>query len=488
LLRPSSLIEPTKITPKPERIASLDFQRGLAIWIMTFLHTFEHVYNYNWVKENPEQIFSLPKIVIFIGLFIGFFASWNAYFLLISSVVNSLSMTKKAANGAPPKRILRKQLVTGFSILLIGYLDNCFGYAGYFGLSIRTGDWSNFYPMWSGFFAMYTLQIIGFSMIINGIIHYFLIRNGGHKKFRRNMLTYFFLALFIIILSPFVHHWVDNMPWEPLKYLPPEIGLGDHQNWPSIHFQASNASFKGWLMTLFAGDYEPLFPFLATSFAGSMVGLALAQPKPYRRLPLMGGVISFGLMTLGVIFITAGFVTLGNNRPALGNFLLMLGGQLGVIFLLLGLVEYRGRGEKFANRRIVKHLRLWGMISLSIYVLAIFDLFPRWCLSAIYNLIYSSNINLMQSSLFGYGKELQALGVAVFVIFTYELLVYLWSKNDFKYSFEWFVIRLQTLGSAIVSSRLNVDLIINQTHWINYKLKVSSPSELSTDKLLINDS
>ncbi|MHA1742987.1 MAG: hypothetical protein ACTSV6_01895, partial [Candidatus Heimdallarchaeota archaeon] len=187
------------------------------------------------------------------------------------------------------------------------------------------------------------------------------------------------------------------------------------------------------------------------------------------------------------IFITAGFVTLGNNRPALGNFLLMLGGQLGVIFLLLGLVEYRGRGEKFANRRIVKHLRLWGMISLSIYVLAIFDLFPRWCLSAIYNLIYSSNINLMQSSLFGYGKELQALGVAVFVIFTYELLVYLWSKNDFKYSFEWFVIRLQTLGSAIVSSRLNVDLIINQTHWINYKLKVSSPSELSTDKLLIND-
>jgi len=344
---------------------------------------------------------------------------------------------------------------------------------GYFGLAIRTGDWSNFYPMWSGFFAMYTLQIIGFSMIINGIIHYFLMRNDGCYKYRRNMLIYFTLFLLIVIFSPFIHHWVDQLPWRPLQYLPPEVGLGDHTKWPSIHFQANNASLKAWLLTILAGDYEPLFPYLATSFVGSMVGLSLAQPKPYRKLPLLGGVISIGLMTLGVVFISAGFVTLGNNRPALGNFLLMLGGQLGVLFLLLGLIEYRGRGQKFAQRAFVKHFRLWGMVSLSVYVLAIFELFPRWVLGSLYNLIYSSDINLLHSSLFGYGEELKVLGIAVFVILAFELAIYLWSKKDFKYSFEWFVIRFQTLTSQIFSSRLDVDLIINQTYWIDLR----SPSK-----------
>ncbi|NPD90515.1 MAG: hypothetical protein HGN29_17515, partial [Asgard group archaeon] len=82
-----------------KRIASLDFQRGIAIWLMTFLHAFEHVYDYNWVKNDPKVILNLPKIALLIGLIVGFFASWNAYFLLISSTVNSLSMTKKAMTG-----------------------------------------------------------------------------------------------------------------------------------------------------------------------------------------------------------------------------------------------------------------------------------------------------------------------------------------------------------------------------------------------------
>ena len=88
-------IETQKNEKKPERLASLDFQRGLAIWIMTFLHSFEHLYDYNWVKENPERVLDLPIPVLIAGLTVGFFACWNAYFLLISSTVNSLAMKKK---------------------------------------------------------------------------------------------------------------------------------------------------------------------------------------------------------------------------------------------------------------------------------------------------------------------------------------------------------------------------------------------------------
>ena len=472
--------EENNLIPKnSRRIASLDFQRGLAIWLMTFLHAFEHLYNYTWVKKNPEEVLELPKVVLLVGLFVGFFASWNAYFLLISSIVNSLAMTKKVASGQSAKRMLLKQIITGFGIVLVGYLSNSFGYIGYFGNVIRYGRWGDAYPIWSGFFGMYTLQIIGYCMIITGVLHYVLIRNDGYLKFKRNLLVYGLLAIVIIVVSPFIHNWVDNLPWEAPTYIPPEVGLGDNYQWPSVHFQANNASFKAWILSLLAGDMEPLFPYLATSFSGAMVGLCLARPKPHKRLPLIGGGIALLLMTLGGVFMLLGFVTLGNNRPDTGNFLLMLGGQLGVVFLLLRLIEYRGRGEQFANRKIVKHFRLWGMISLSVYCLAIFELLPRWIIGTTYNLLYSSETNLLHSSLFGYGEEYKAMLIAVAIILSFELVVYSWAKSNFKYSFEWFIIKLQGFSTKLSSHRLNVELIMNNTHWENYRY--DEPPKLGID-------
>ncbi|MHA1124676.1 MAG: hypothetical protein ACTSO7_03510 [Candidatus Heimdallarchaeota archaeon] len=456
------------IPKNTKRIASLDFQRGLAIWLMTFLHAFEHVYDYTWVKDKPEKIFELPKIALVVGIIIGFFASWNAYFLLISSIVNSLSMTKKVATGQSAKKILLKQVVTGAGIVFVGYFTESFGYTGYFGNAIRYGSWGSAYPILKGLFSMFTLQIIGYSMIITAVLHYFLIRKDGFLKFKRNLAIYGFLSLFIIVASPFLHNWVDSMNWDPLTYVPPDVGLGDNNQWPSIHFQTNNASFRAWLLTLLAGDMEPLFPYLATSFVGSMVGLSLARPKTHKRLPLIGGSLSLLMMILGGVFLALGFFTMGNNRPQTGNFLLMLGGQLGVVFFLLHRVEYKGRGERFANKRIVKHFRLWGMISLSVYCLAIFELFPRWVIGSSYNLLYSSEVNLLHSSLFGLGEEYKAILVAVLVILSFEALVYAWSKRNFKFSYEWCIIKLQGVSTKLPSNRLNVDYIMNNAQWANY--------------------
>ncbi|MBD3190229.1 MAG: DUF1624 domain-containing protein [Candidatus Heimdallarchaeota archaeon] len=452
-----------------KRFVSLDFQRGLAIWLMTFLHTFEHLYNYDWVKKDPQKVLDLPLPILVVGLFVGFFASWNAYFLLISSTVNSLSMTKQARKGREINQILLKQLLTGVGILAVGYLTDSLLYNGYLGTAISTGDWTNTYPLWYRFFAMHTLQIIGWSLIINAIIHSLLMRNKGYEKYRRNMIVYAFLALLVISLSPFIHNWVDNMSWLVPQEIPMEVGLGDHSAWPSIHLQAHNASFKTWVMALIAGDLEPLFPYLATSFAGSMVGLALAKPKPPKRLPAIGGGISVSLMGFGGLFLALGFFTMNNNRPALGNYLLMLGGQLGALFFFLWLMEYRGKSKQIANRHIVKHFRLWGMASLSIYCLAIFELLPRWFLSSMINLIFSEEVNLLKSSLFGYGQEYLAILVAIYVILAFELMVFLWSKFNFKFSFEWFIIHFTSLGTGSVSQRLNVDLMMNHIHWINIK-------------------
>ncbi len=471
--------EVLQINKSHKRIASFDFFRGLSIWFMTLMHTFEHLYDYTWVKENPEKILELPIPLLIIGLVLGFFLSWNSFFLLISAIVNSLTMTRRAREEAEPKRILAKQTMSGVGILLAGVFADNLGYWGYFGQALLTGNWRDTYPLWARFFAMHTLQIIGWSMIITGIVQYFLLRKNGFEKFIRNIIICSVIIVAILVSSTFIQNWVDRLPWEiPIN---PPVGLSDNTKWPSIYFQAQNASLLAWFMTIMAGDMIPLFPYLATAFLGIMIGMVLARPKPVKRLPLIGGLSSLGLMGLGGILAAFGFYNLSNARATIGNYLLITGGQLAFTFLFLWLIEYRGNGKKFAQSKIVKHFRLWGMASLTIYCLQIFEILPRFLLTRILR-PFRSDLNLLNSSVFGYGQEHYALLVGLFSIMFFELLIFLWSKLNFKFGFEWFVIRFSSIGSRYVSSRLNVDLIMNKVYWVNYK-EILLESELQTKSL-----
>ena len=69
-----------------------------------------------------------------------------------------------------------------------------------------------------------------------------------------------------------------------------------------------------------------------------------------------------------------------------------------------------------------------------------------------------------------YGQEAYVFLMCFFIVFTFHLVVKLWSKVNFKFSFEWLIIRFSKLGSKReISQRLNVDMMLNKTTWINYK-------------------
>ncbi|MHA1116210.1 MAG: heparan-alpha-glucosaminide N-acetyltransferase domain-containing protein [Candidatus Heimdallarchaeaceae archaeon] len=445
-----------------KRIASLDFQRGLAIFMMVILHEIQHMYDISWAT-NIDQLLQKSPLIIASVFLIAFLSGWAGYFLLISAIVNVLAMTKKAAKGYDPNKILAKQILTGVGLLIVGAITEGLLYYGYIGTSIRskgTTPWAihTVQDFWlrfgRAFFTMETLQAIGWCMIINGIIHYFLIKNKGYLKIKRNVLIYAGLAFAILALSYPLWRLIDPL----------------YPKWPDEVTARSYHNFKTYIFVVLAGDLEPLFPFLSVSFIGSIIGILLAKPKPSKKLPQYLGIASFGFAILGGILLVIGEITKDPlvrfdftwNRPNLSYFMFLLFAWIGVVALLLNYVEFKGNPEKFANRKFVRTMRLWGTVALTVFSLQIFSLLPRWLFS------FLVDDDLVRDKL-PYEKAGYALLVALFVTYCYHLLIVTWSKKNFKYSFEWFIIRLASLGTKEVSNRLDVDTIMNKTYWISFK-------------------
>lgn len=462
----------TKITryyteESTKRIVTLDFLRGAAIWMMVFFHASSHMYDYTWIADKFDNIYSFPIIVIIFLFVLLALGSWATFFILISASVNSFSMTKRASRGSDIKIGLYKQLFTGFGILFIGWLTESFtGMHGYLGYVIRDGDWTNFYPAWKALFVMKALQIIGWSIIINSIIHFLLMRNGGHKLYKRNLLIYCAIVLGILIITPFAHQWVDQMNWAVPESLP--ISNIDYfsKQWPGQYVQTNNPSFRTFVLVWLVGDQLPIFPCIGASFIGSIIGMSLAKENPTKKITLWGSIIGLAMLICGVILIVFGFPFLPTGRPSIASFLLQMGSQLLIIMLLLRLIEFRGRAKKFAKRRIIKYFRLWSMVSLSVFCLQIYEMFGRWLLTKIVSPF--SSIDFLQHGTFSYYSIHWPMLAALFVILCFDILLRLWARINFVASFEWFVIRYQSLATKDISPRLDVDLMMNKIDWINF--------------------
>lgn len=464
--------------PKMKRIATLDFQRGLAIWMMVFLHSVQHFYDISWAT-NVDTLLQENVLVIIGVLLLALFSGFAGYFLLISAIVNSLAMTKRAARDFSPEKIMIKQVLTGLGILIAGAITEGLLYYGYLGNSIRgsitqgisafrvTSFWNQF---GRAFFTMETLQAIGWCMIINGLIHYFLMRKKGYQKQKRNVIIYAILAFIIIASSFFVWTGVDN-------YLVNGRGFS---NWPNEVVARTYPSITTYILTILTGDLEPLFPFLAVSFVGSIIGLALAQPKVPRKFPRYLGYSTLLFFVLGGIVLAIGEITKNPLiqfdftwfRPNLSYFLILMGIWIGLIALLLRLVEFRGKGEEFATSKLGRYFRLWGIIALSVFSFQIFSMLPKWLFS------FLVPENLLIDKLPKYNEGYVIL-LSLMIVAAYNLLIRLWSKVNFKFSFEWFILRVSSKGSGYsISERLNTKKILDETEWINFVTKEEAKTKI----------
>ncbi len=412
------------------RYATIDFLRGFAIWIMVVLHVLVECYDDTAVTTSMEDVPISLLVILIIAVYLG---GWCGFFLLLSSIGNMLSMHKSLLKGKTVGNLVTKQVIGGFFLLIFAYLSEAvIGYHGYVAGILEQNDISPVSMLVSGF-TMETIHAVAWCVIINGIIQGILSLKGGYLKTKRNIIIYGILTITVFAITPLI--------WDFTQFILPNYPYGVGGQRPII----GETKFMGWVLRFFllplAGHPEPLFPFLSVSFLGSMIGIWLSREKPSFKGLQLGIVASSimliaGLIGAGVMVITGkqdAFSLLrdGWNLTTLAAWfwymLILTGCQLLSLFIILRLVEFRGKSHKLAEK--TKHFRRFGFVAFSVYNFQYIYLLPRYIIYWINNDIKAYSVGQLNGIL--------TILVMVVTVILWDIILLLWEKVNYVGSLEW---------------------------------------------------
>jgi hypothetical protein len=469
---------------RPHRFVSIDFLRGMGIWTMLFLHGLMRVYDLSWTN-NSAQI-SEARIIMFALLLIVLYAGgWCGFFLLISAIGNMISMQKQVQRGGSVSELVLKQVVKGLILLVFAFLtESTMGYQGYMG-SVVVGQFSNWSKILYRGYHMETIHTVAWCIILNGIVQGFLVMKGGYQKTKRNILIYAVLSVLVIVLTTSAWNLADFIiPGYPFATYE---GVGRIVQYPL----EGVSSFGDYILLIFlmplAGVVEPVFPFLAVSFIGSIIGLLMMEKNPSEKFPRIGILISIPVILIGLVGVGVAIATgtqdievfLGNtyNLPRLGVwfwwFLVLTGSQVLATLIFIRLIEFRGKAVPFAQKTL--YIRKFGFIAFTIYNYQYIDVIPRAFISLI------PGVNAITSRVNG-NLTLLVLGG---IYLTWWGVMWLWEKVNYVGGMEWMIAvitrailpreKYKNTDKSITKTkpkwwqvdRMNVRGILYDAQWIN---------------------
>lgn len=463
------------------RFASIDFARGIAIVAMLFLHIIGDTLNIQYLLDN---INNYPLINIIVLIILPFYGGLAGFFLLISSVGNMISMQRDLGKGKSVRSIVFKQIFGG--ILLLGFAmlsEALIGYHGTVGEFFHNLNnpaatpWTNMLWRWNLFETVHTIALC---LIINGIVQGILSLKGQWKNTRRMIISYFILILVVLGLTQPV--------WDLIGLIGPSYPWGSYPNghqfaFPWIGYESFWHILRTPFISALAAPMEPLFPYLAVSFMGSIFGIIISQPKEkikknFSRNTLLigGGMFLVGLVGVVIILLNilsatyppgvdsftdiaaqfyqyisfhrhwapdnATYMIEGQVVPIppfswLAQFLLLNGFSIMALMLLFRLIEFRGRSKVFSDK--TKFVRRFGTVAFSNYNNQ-FIYFLLFCLI---------------SSLFYFTPYARLPWWGTFIVIGLTFLIFHfilkgWEKLKYTGSLEWFI---RTVTYNIVPAR-----------------------------------
>jgi len=391
-----------------KRIDSLDFFRGISLILVVFFHT--SVYNY----ANIHKIdFNNPPIIV---VLISFLVLWGGLLIFYSGIVNTIMFSRRIEelSNLTHANFL---FIAGSIYLIIHYILNIF--LGRWNIdfinnqpdmtimasSIRNMQLT--FPHITKFFEGSSLSTIGLNLIIVTLLLLFLLRNKGFEKEKRNYWVLGILGFSIMIFS-FTRIYLYDIVGQSI--------------------QAKNYLLAIILSFTIANPY-PLFPYLAYGLFASIIGLMIYK----KRKSLIKKVI----IPIGFFFFIYGLIGCMNFPKTISKadyfwyFKTHL--ELGIFILIITffLLTFEFRNKKIIN---IPFIKWFSRISLTIYL---FETLLSEIIRKILNyLIPVWNQTINGCLIFG------ALNIIIWI-----LILWIWQKNNFKFSIEyWWVKIFRKLG------------------------------------------
>ncbi|MCD6336783.1 MAG: hypothetical protein J7M01_00940 [Candidatus Marinimicrobia bacterium] len=446
-----------------KRFASIDFLRGLAITMMLVLHMIMHTIDVDTLMADMSTVNFLEYILLIILPFGGGLAG---FFLMVSAMGNTVSMEHEFQRGISGFKLGQRQVMGGFILLIFAMLvEGVIGYHGDVGYNIHLAlraasnpelapvTWVWDHALWR-FNHFETIHTIAWCIILNGIVHSYLISKDKYKDKHKLIRTYIILAIIVLVLTP--------LAWGLAKVIIPAypIQMGGYEvSYPVIGVDSPGRFILIFFLQALAGHPEPVFPYLAASFIGTIFGIFLTMPKEQRKpklftgITLKAGVIMYLLGLLGVIANIVRVITVkgfdsGLNvymhiwdhrgwvpdilgTPWIGwyfQFMLLNGFGILLIMSMIRLVELRGKAKAFGNK--TRFIRRFGFVAFTNYTIQ-FMYFVAMFISLdwIFGGIYDRNVGL-------WGETIVTVILGITIM---ALINWLWEKIRFAGSLEWMV-------------------------------------------------
>jgi hypothetical protein len=332
-------------------------------------------------------------------------------------------------------------------------------------------------------------------LIINGCVQGLLSLKKNWQNRKQVILSYVLLAVAVVALTQPV--------WSLVKVIVPGYPFGIIPETGNVMFTPVIGEDSWWriitapFLSAVAAPMEPLFPYLAVSFIGSIIGVVITKPKEeiskkFPRRMFLVGTVMFVAGVIGVVIIIMGLMEATDFDTAIhiyqyisyhrhwspdymgviplfawvAQFLAVNGYSLMLVMLLFRLIEFRGRSKKFSDR--TKFIRRFGTIAFTNYsnqfIYYIVFFFLSW---AIYFTPYAK--------FYWAGTFL----VIIVTLLVYYLILIGWEKIKYVGSLEWMI---RTIANSIVPLRrkrmdknlkwwqrgqIDVDSIFYNPEWID---------------------
>ncbi|MCK4816154.1 hypothetical protein KA005_10300, partial [bacterium] len=425
---------------------------------------------------------------------------------MVSAIGNMISMYRHLQAGRNRRDLVIRQIMGGVLLLIFAMISESF-------LSIH-GAVANLtktlddVSAWNWQVILYrayhfeTIHTIAWCIILNGIVQGILSRKDGWKNPNRLVKIYIILIVAIVALTPLMwwlidlaipgYPWADN-PTTGVDVQYPYIGRS--QWWEFITLFFFNA---------IAGREEPIFPYLAVSFMGSIIGIILSQEKENIRPNFPKRVMQIGFIVffIGIVGLIINFGIIGidatldlwiglpfhrnwvpdhpnNPVPLLGwlfQFMSLNGAAISLIMVVVRVVEFRGRGKEFADK--TRFFRRFGFIAFTIYNI-------QWFYFLVWFIISSSIYGQPYLPLDWAGTFLT---MAITFLILHGILL-AWERVKYTGSLEWTMgtIAVQIIPARKIegkwwrSGQLNVEEAFYDAEWLNVIEKDKIRHDLHAD-------